>query len=86
MLSKSYKEVLKASQQVKLYRALFSQTQRTFTAHASAVKPSSSAALNASIVILNKELNYLHSDKVSATLKPSDDFIPRHLGNDSKNT
>jgi glycine dehydrogenase len=42
--------------------------------------------LNVSRTILNKQLHYLHSNKVSQSLKPSDDFIPRHLGNDPKNT
>jgi glycine dehydrogenase len=28
----------------------------------------------------------LHNQKISASLKPSDNFIYRHLGNDSKNT
>jgi len=42
--------------------------------------------LNVSRAILNKQLHYLHSNKVSQSLKSSDDFIPRHLGNDSKNT
>jgi glycine dehydrogenase len=35
---------------------------------------------------LNKQLHYLHSNKVSAALKPSDSFIPRHIANDNKNT
>ncbi len=36
--------------------------------------------------ILNKQLNYLHSHRVKADLKPSDDFFYRHIGNDPKNT
>lgn len=36
--------------------------------------------------ILNKQLQYLSNPKIAASLKPSDNFIPRHLGNDSKST
>ena len=36
--------------------------------------------------ILNKQLHYLHSTKVNANLKPSDEFFYRHIGNDPKNT
>ena len=43
------------------------------------------SSLYASKTILNKQLHYLHSNKVAQSLKPSDDFIPRHLGNDPKN-
>ena len=36
--------------------------------------------------ILNKQLNYLHSNKIKSDLKSSDDFFYRHIGNDPKNT
>ena len=38
------------------------------------------------MTILNKQLQYLESHEISASLKPSDDFYSRHLGNDDKNT
>lgn len=88
MLSKTYGQVLKASQKQQVLRALFApvmttqQAQRQFS-HSTLVK---NAQMNASRTILSKQLHYLHSNKVSAALKPSDDFMPRHLGNDNKNT
>ena len=38
------------------------------------------------MTILNKQLQYLESHNISSSLKPSDDFYSRHLGNDTKNT
>lgn len=91
MLSKSYKEVMRASKNQQTIRALFGETsqgavtgQRTFTCQQSVLRRNS--PLNVSRTILNKQLHYLHSNKVAQSLKPSDDFIPRHLGNDSKST
>lgn len=74
MLSKSYKEVL--SHSTSIYRSIGTQATRAFTA----------SQLKTSTAILNKQLHYLHSQKVPSSLKASDDFIPRHLGNDSKAT
>jgi glycine dehydrogenase len=42
--------------------------------------------LSMSKVILNKQLQYLANSKISESLKPSDSFIPRHLGNNDQNT
>jgi len=36
--------------------------------------------------ILNKHLNYLDNPKISQQLKPSDNFIERHLGNNTSAT
>ena len=36
--------------------------------------------------ILNKQLNYISNEKVSGQLKPSDNFINRHLGNETQTT
>ncbi len=100
MLSKSYTAVMKSTQRQQVLRALFSQTAhsnskqvavRAFsscsydqnTPHSTLVKNQS---LHVSKSILNKQLNYLHSSKVKADLKPSDDFFYRHIGNDPKNT
>ena len=89
---KSYNRVLKAAQDQNVLRALFAPVtqshnavqQRAFST--SGKSASQRSALAASQTILNKQLHYLHCSKVSAALNPSDDFIPRHLGNDVKNT
>ena len=93
MLSKSYKEVIRVSQRQHALKTLLSQPtftaaqQRQFGANTigSTTLPKN-ALLNISRTILNKQLHYLNSSKVSPSLKPSDSFIPRHLGNNLKST
>jgi hypothetical protein len=100
MLSKSYTAVMKSTQRQQVLRALFGQSGnsnskqvavRAFSScsydqnasHSTLVKNQS---LHVSKLILNKQLNYLHSPKVKSDLKASDDFFYRHIGNDPKNT
>jgi Glycine cleavage system P-protein len=98
MLSKSYKDLLKVSQKQHLLRALFTSPASTPAVSGSTqamsfgtqARPASTLQkniqLNISRTILNKQLHYLHSSKIASSLKPSDDFTPRHLGNDAKST
>ena len=100
MLSKSYKDLVKlAAQRQQVLAALLTpsavtgghQQKRSFGCstkqnghhHSTLVK---NVNLNQSMTILNKQLQYLESHNISSSLKPSDDFYSRHLGNDSKNT
>ncbi len=100
MLSKSYKDLVKlAAQRQQVFAALLTpsavtrghQQKRSFGCstkqngnhHSTLVK---NVNLNQSMTILNKQLQYLESHNISSSLKPSDDFYSRHLGNDSKNT
>ena len=100
MLSKSYKDLVKlAAQRQQVLAALLTpsavsrghQQKRSFGYsttqnghhHSTLVK---NVNLNQSMTILNKHLQYLESHNISSSLKPSDDFYSRHLGNDSKNT
>ena len=87
MLSKSYKEIIKVSQRQQTLKALFTQQVAAYGANTqSSTTLPKNAFLNISRSILNKQLHYLHSSKISESLKPSDSFIPRHLGNDTKST
>lgn len=100
MLSKSYKDLVKLAQRQQVLAALLTpsaatqglQQKRAFGCstkqqghhhHSTLVK---NVNLNQSMTILNKQLQYLESHHISSSLKPSDDFYSRHLGNDPKNT
>lgn len=99
MLSKSYKDLVRLAQRQQVLTALLTPSvaaqgvvhKRTFGCstnqkghhHSTLVK---NVNLNQSMTILNKQLQYLESHNISSSLKPSDDFYSRHLGNDTKNT
>lgn len=99
MLSKSYKDLVRLAQRQQVLTALLTPSvaaqgvvqKRAFACstkqhghhHSTLVK---NVNLNQSMTILNKQLQYLESHNISSSLKPSDDFYSRHLGNDTKNT
>jgi hypothetical protein len=99
MLSKSFKDFGRLAQRKQVLAALLAPSVRTsglqqkkaFSSnnkqrghhHSTLVK---NVNLNQSMNILNKQLQYLESHNISSSLKPSDDFYSRHLGNDPKNT
>ena len=100
MLSKSYKDLVRLAQRQQVLTALLTPSvaaqgvaqKRAFASstkqqhghhHSTLVK---NVNLNQSMTILNKQLQYLESHNISSSLKPSDDFYSRHLGNDTKNT
>ena len=84
MLSKSFKGSVRLQAQVSKFNSLPALSQSRDFSDRIGSTLSQNNQLFISKVILNKQLAYLQNPKISKALKPSDNFIDRHLGNPNK--